>query len=469
MEKKDLVRALNDLQKENDFQKFSEFIILKMSGRTEFTDEVRREEYQSFRKKTNHYAFASLPTMKRWFGIGGEAMPNRMQIYQICLKMELSEKDAEDFFRNGLHEPVFQINDFREVIYRYGLANHKELEECEKLMEAFELSLEPMLSFEHKTNTQKMFFEFEQKKSVSLDEFMDWMKQHAVDFKGYSKTTLHYFERYRKRIFRYIKQDAMEELNRLLAETDYGKWEKRQLFSEKDKKQRIKKYLDAQNTVGTSAISEDLRKNILEWLNIAYLENESNYKFLAEMYESTKMPKKTNSRFPEIKKLTAKRYSDLLNAAVHKEQYFHVMQAKNELKGLSENAACPEWIHDMVKQYGGKETVTESVAEAKKWVKDYLSEHRRRCIEISRNDLLPLILYVAQRNYLEEIRENMENYEKRTAVQFFEELANSTLVACYMEPLNKTYVMDAVLYQCYQEEEMFLFSDVLEVLYGADE
>ena len=117
--------ALLNIKRERQFSDFSDFMIekLEMSTEGEITDEMRREAYRLFRKKTGRQDFAALPTIRKWFGIGGSAVPNREQVYQICLAMGLSAEDCQEYLIYGIHEPAFQVNDYREVVLVYGLEN----------------------------------------------------------------------------------------------------------------------------------------------------------------------------------------------------------------------------------------------------------------------------------------------------------------------------------------------------------
>ena len=98
-----------------------------------------------------------------------------------------------------------------------------------------------------------------------------------------------------------------------------------------------------------------------------------------------------------------------------------------------------------------------------KWIASYRKENKRRCLQIQRQDILPLILYVAQHRYLEEIGQDMSSYRQKDALELFRTLADSTLAACNMSRLNEAYELDAVLCACYQAEEMFGYAELLEL------
>ena len=75
-----------------------------------------------------------------------------------------------------------------------------------------------------------------------------------------------------------------------------------------------------------------------------------------------------------------------------------------------------------------------------------------------------MILYVAQHRYLEKIGGNMEQYEKDDARDLFSDLANATLSACGMTELSSEIQLDALLLAAFQEDEMFSYADIAEVL-----
>lgn len=104
-----------------------------------------------------------------------------------------------------------------------------------------------------------------------------------------------------------------------------------------------------------------------------------------------------------------------------------------------------------------------TVGEAKEWIASYRKENKRRCLQIQRQDILPLILYVAQHRYLEEIGQDMSSYRQKDALELFRTLADSTLAACNMSRLNEAYELDVVLCACYQAEEMFGYAELLEL------
>lgn len=466
MKKQALTTALNQIKQTTHFQHFPVFLSSKMgvSLTAEDTDELeqRRKAYKIFRERTGREEIASLPTMKRWFGIGGNATPDREQIYQMCFAMELSAEETQEYLLYGIHEPAFQVNDYQEVILVYGLYNHYRFDECMEMIRELEIQMEPELELVQTCGSQMLQEEFQGHKDLPWKLFMEWMLERSAYFKGYSKTTLTYFEKYKKLILDYVRSDAREELSRLLTETDYEHWCKMHLFVSANQETKVRKWLASHSQ--KRKLSEDLQKNIRETLMMAYTPVDANTRLLAEVYGTGKKKlSKNNWEFPTISVMTEKRLSDLLNVPIQKERFTQVQRAWQMLSDEEDNLPCPEWVQKMGQEYPRKAQTLNTVAEAKTWLEKYQRENKRRCLQIRRNDLLPMILYVAQRRYLESI--GYENrYEKAAALNQFEQLADSTLAACNMSKLSEHYELDSLLRLCYQEDDFFSYSELLEVM-----
>ena len=287
--------------------------------------------------------------------------------------------------------------------------------------------------------------------------------ENASSFKGYSKTTLDYFRKYKKLILQYAKKDAQEELERLLSETDYSVWCQHRLYDARNYRRNIRKYVNAQSKGRKKTISDGLKASITELCSLAYTEKESNARLLSEVFQPKKDDKESAPDFQSVNSMTEKHLSDLLNVPLHKERFFQTRQAELELENMDEERECPVWILKLSQEYGRGMNRNATVGEAKEWIASYRKENKRRCLQIQRQDILPLILYVAQHRYLEEIGQDMSSYRQKDALELFRTLADSTLAACNMSRLNEAYELDAVLCACYQAEDMFGYAELLEL------
>lgn len=447
-------------------KKYSEFtaVMMKWLGydmSCEIVEEMKWQAYKEFIRRLDGTFPASIPTMKKWFGIGGVSMPKREQLYEICFYLHATVEEAEVLFTQGIKEPSFQINDYHETIYLYGLENSLEFAVCQEMIEQYEEALQEDLVICHTHTTHELMRQFLRKKSLDSKQFLEWMLENQVFFKGYSKTTLDYLVRYRRLVVKYIREDAAICLNGLLNDTGYVTWKKRQFRREKEG-DSIRRYI-----YSARDLEENLRKSILELVQIVYSEAEPNTLVIREVF-SEQAANKLRQSLPEgmVLRMTEKRLSDLFNVSIQKERQIRATQALRVVKNGQSQQACPDWIRKLIREYSGKKCDVLTIQQARKWLSDFTREHRRRSLLIQRGDLLPLILYVVQNHYLDEIAYDMTAYNKDDALACFKKVANSTLAACNMALLDEKYMLDKILINCFHDTEMVPYAEALDVLWN---
>lgn len=168
------INIVNSIFLNNSFVRFDNFLIQKIGGNKEnqeLTEKIRHNAYLLFRRKTGYIEFASLPTMRRWFGINGYTQPMREQVYEICFALSLSGEDAEEFLRMGIHEPGVQFNDFHEIIYLYCLENCLPWEKAQDILKQFEDSLDSATEFAQTHSTNQLMEQFALKKGGEPGKF----------------------------------------------------------------------------------------------------------------------------------------------------------------------------------------------------------------------------------------------------------------------------------------------------------
>ncbi|MDO4168259.1 MAG: hypothetical protein Q4D32_12715, partial [Eubacteriales bacterium] len=97
-----------------------------------------KTSYRRFLEKARKPYPATYPTMRRWFGLHGFTTPNREQAYGIAFSLELSPEELNNLLTKGLLETGVQYNDYKEIIFLYGLANHRSYEEALGMIDEFE-------------------------------------------------------------------------------------------------------------------------------------------------------------------------------------------------------------------------------------------------------------------------------------------------------------------------------------------
>lgn len=470
-----LYKALKEMDERNSFQRMDFLFIRQMlpfMGDQPVTPEVRKRAYREFQERSGGSVSASVPTMQKWFGIGGYSRPRRSQVYEIAFALHLGREELDTLLTAGLHEPAVQINDYTETVFAYGLENGLDYDECAGMIQEFEQNLGENFTVCHSQNTQELLKEFQSKKGLPKDEFMDWMAERADAFKGYSITARNYLLKFRHTICKSVRKDMQEYLEELLSEAGYDSWRGRRRFRPDECGEGIRKFI-----YENRGLPEDIRKEILHLVQYIYFEEDTNTLLLSEVYSPSRHMEYhfTNlGKWEKLGRMTEKHLSDLLNVAIQKERDIRTAQAEAVLRRNYDSAKsgrCPEWIVTLIGEYmsgqlkgsvpGNREL---SVQEALGLISKYRREHRRRCVLLERSDLLPLVLYIAQHRYLESIGFNMVNYVQVEAKKEFVVLAEQTLAACSMAKISEEYELDALLLTCFQEDDMYSYSEILEMV-----
>lgn len=443
------------------FIEFDVFIIRELGYSFHSKQELerqRRRAFLDFRKRTGHFSFASLPTMRKWFGIGGYSRPRREQVLAICLKLRTGREKAQEYLMNGLGETAFQIRDHREVIFMYGLENQVAYEDCLDLIEQFESQWHFQKMQGNRMSDTDFERTFMKRKGESAESFLSWMLSEQKFFTGYQDVILDALQQCRKEVVYYIKKDAREKLEDLLAETNYKKWLNGKNYYDLEPRELLRRFVKTCQKAKYSEVSQNMRDNILELSSIAYSPLETNSKLLAEVF-----PFAGNTVFDQIKGMSAKHLSDLFNVSLQRERLLVTNQTCRELNHLNAGSRCPDWVNGVAARCNRHFSEFETVEDALRELTKYKEEQRRRCINIRRSDVLPMVHYAAQCRYLDRIEQDVEKYSGEKARAFFVELADRMLRTCQMAPLNEAYELDALLLACFQPDEMYFFPEVLEL------
>lgn len=454
---------INAQMSDNNFIRFDSFIIQKMGYEYRDDDLIRRQVFLKFRKMTQRKAFASLPTMRRWFGIQGYRKPSRESVYEICFALGLSRNETEEYLTKGLGQPSFQINDYQEIIFLYGLENNKSYEDCIKIIERFEDCLDEDFTTSKTSNTRELIGQYEANKNLNADDFLVWMLDRASWFKGYSQTAFNYMLAYKKGVMDGIRKEEKRRMLDMLSEAGYERWlagHRRRLNP--DSKETIRKFVKNYHKSEKYNVSENLGKIIWELAKDVYSEKDTNVRLISEVFGEANVYSKNsiNYSYGFIRPGSEKYFSDLFRIPVHKENIIKISKAVCELKKMESGEECPKWIADFIYSIFLNNDKIHTVEEAKSVLDRYSKDYKRRCLTIQREDLLPLIHTVAQQHYLSE---NSDEYHKDIAIEIFINYANTTLNACNMPPLSNEYEIDTVLMACYTDKEMYSYADVLSI------
>lgn len=457
-------------RKRHAFLRFDSFIMEKMGytyGGDEGAEKLRHQAFREFRQRTGRQDFASMPTMRRWFGMNGKyRRPSREHVYEMCFAMKLDREETEEYLTRGLGEPSFQINDYQELIFLYGIENKRTFEECIRMAQRFEKNLDVDYTTSKTHSTRELQKQFEINKHMESNDFLLWMIDRAEWFKGYSQTALTYLETYKNNIIKGIREEEKKRLNDLLREAGYEKWcSEREDIVHPNTRESIEKFVKNYDSSFFYNVSESMGNIIMELAKDVYSDKFTNIRLLSEVFAPGETENEENEvieRIPNdsVKTMSEKYLSDLFHMPEHRELSIRIAQARRKLSELSEDEPCPEWGKTLIADIVPEPLHVETVAEGKQILDKAYQDNGRRCLTVQRGDLLPLIHTAAQQQYF---KEHAGDYQKDIAKKMFCEMANTTLNACNMMELSEEYELDTILLACYADKEMYSFNDVLSV------
>lgn len=187
----------------------------------DFSLEERKDAYNAFLTRLGVNRIASAQTIRKWFGLSGKIRPDREMIFRLALSLFLTPKDLEEYLTLGIGENGVQINDYREVIFLYCCKHHFVYTEALRFIKLYEEQLPLSVTLKQHNDTEGLWQKYRSVCDKNWNEFFQWMVERNTLFKGYSLTTLQYFQSLQENILAQIKQDADYHLNLLLAETDF--------------------------------------------------------------------------------------------------------------------------------------------------------------------------------------------------------------------------------------------------------
>lgn len=408
-------------------------------------NEWREEGFRIFCRIPGILKIASKPTMKSWFGLKDKTVyPKREQVLKLALLMEYNEDGMQELLQVGIYEPGIQINDYREVIYLYCAANRLPLEKCEDMILLFEREADQNEELQQKSHTDLLWKMYQINKYEKPARFLSWMIKHAVFFKGYSMKTLKVFREYRDKIVDCVQRDMREHLRESLEETDFFTWSARQGYPEPDYDAGVVKYLKNKKRQKNPGVSEEQLKMIQQFHQQAYSKMEKNSVMLRELYAAVLVTDqyrekgrrisfacKPETLVHELHFMTDDYVSKLLTVAQQKEKMFQasLMEAKTgDIKwGL------------------------------------FKKSQRQRCRLVQREDILPMVQYVAARTYMDRQEELADQYTE-SARELFCRMASEVLEKCDMAPLNEKYRLDYILLACFETQDVSYMSEILEIM-----
>lgn len=79
----------------------------------------------------------------------------------MSFALSLEPEEAGEYLTRGLGEPYFQINDYLETLFLYGLEHYFSYDDCLKMAAVFEQNMEEELVFSETKPTKDLPVSFE--------------------------------------------------------------------------------------------------------------------------------------------------------------------------------------------------------------------------------------------------------------------------------------------------------------------
>ena len=161
---------------------------------------------------------------------------------------------------------------------------------------------------------------------------------------------------------------------------------------------------------------------------------------------------------------TDKYISQILSVSVQKAYLMQLRSIMASLNDLEDTVECPENIINILAKHGVKSSGINNVAACRKKVSSLIVNQTQNCEMIGRDDILPLVHYLAQRQYANMMRGNKQTYDMEQARNYFENLANAVLSKCQMVAISPKYKLDYLMLSSYCTEDMYSLADLMEAL-----
>ncbi len=468
--------SFKKLERTRDFKTFDIFLIDKWSdikGNIDYSvidDEdmmkLRKNAYHNFNKAYKGKHIANSRTLRKWFGIDEHIPPKRDMMYKIALTLGFSMEETKDYMVNGLMQPTFQVNDYQEIIYMYGINNHLSYEKCSDMIQVFEANMGGEQSYVQENHTDVLLKSFEINKGLAPEDFLHWMLENKQLFKGYSKTVLDYFILLRDEIINHIKKVNEDELITLLKSIDYDEW--KITNNRQGTKKDISDYIRHLKRSNSGKSYESLFDSIKRCYNIVYSEK-NNADLIREMYAAANKKEDTEciEKVAGFKKdgisfMSDKYLSDILNIGSQKAEWMRLRGWLAKLESCKDDEDCPEDVYEAICEYG-KIPKNKKTDECKKVLLYNIKNRNQRCRLIGREDILPLIHYIVQKRYFKMMENDPEKYDQNEAINYFISTADSILLKCGMAPISESYRSDFLMISSFSEGDMYSLNEMVEI------
>lgn len=464
---------------------FDTFLMERLGG-SEPADEKQRRHaaFRALQKQLKDCDIAAPGTIRAWCGITKRSEPGRDKMYQLAFALHLTHEELKQYLIEGLRMPGVQVNDYREIIYYYGLEHKLSMEKCEEMILVFEKHMCRTYVPLQKTHTKRLWSFYNDWRKLDPVHFLKRMCTHAEMFKGYSKTTLDYFIRLKSELLQYIQEDVKKGMEEDLEQLGYRQWLEESGIDDGDDKELIKRFLkniSRRRKMQVNASAKELIRSVRRDCSVVYAEHGRNRDVLRELYAPVVQPGTKNIFYKrasgaaaksEIPYMSERHISDLLRVSLQKEREIQMAQALAYLRGEPKQDVCPEWICaylDKLACEGHSDSDTPekvsgsvTIGEAEEILARQHQLQKKRCLLIQRDDLLPLLLEVSGRKYKKEQELLGQKTDREEAKNRFCRMANTVLADCAMACLDERYALDRLLLDSFSKSDVEGIADLID-------
>ncbi len=412
---------------------------------TQITDADRQKAYETFYKKTGNANIANRQTIRKWFGLGGIAMPKRWQVINIGFALGLDVAEVNDYLIHAALQPILQVNDYEECIVMYALDNHMSMEHAEEMISFFEMHVDFRLDPMQTSRTELLLKEYSEVRDMDEASFLKWMHSNKNIFKGYSLTVLRCFKNILHEAMGIFRDNTSKCLRDELEELGYFK--AGYPFEANPMRQYIKNLLRGKST----RITKEKANEIRYYINIVFANRDRINDVLREIYlfgdklSSMNKHQIYDRMKGEIPSISAKYISEVLNTANIKKNLIEdkLMLSKERL----------EKTDSKTMQAPNGRILTDEDKE--------LHKKEQRIHNIRRADILIPLQYVVINHYMNGMEEG-ETVDKEKLKGAFIKKANEVLSLCNMGEINTHYGLDICILATFEINDPFIFSELLE-------
>lgn len=467
------------LVKSSGFERFDYFLIRKWAGIEceinfkDLTEDdiqlLRKKAHRNFNKAIKGKNVANSRTIRKWFGLDEYLEPKRTMLFKLAFALGLSTEETTDYLVNGLMAPTFNINDYRELLYMYGLDNGLVYDDCMRMISVYEKRAGYETQYIQGNYTEELWEMYMVNKNCEPEEFLVWMLEHEDMFKGYSKTVLDCYISLTEDIQTCIRRDAKEYLEELITGSGYNEW-KNNGNRTGDMKELVPRYI--RRLVGSEGEdNEKLVKSIKSAYSLVYGESK-NTNIIKNVYmhegmidASTEQEKFVNRTVgTTFSSHTDKYLSQILSVSFQKAYLMQLRSIMAKLNDMDDSEECPEGVLALLESHNVNVEGISNAGSCRKKVASLLVNQNQNCEMIGRDDILPLVHYLAQRQYANMMKDENLSYDMEQARNHFENLANAIMNKCRMLPISPTYRLDYLMLSSYCKEDMYSLADLIDAM-----